>query len=110
MFSDIWLTRLALLITIGDFQSKGNFPSVPAPPNKFHQYAHWRLGGRSALLAMVVITAMGFPRAPHVMAHFTSTELTRMLSNRYPLYAIARALVVISIRFARVTYLMSHFC
>ena len=28
-FSDICLTRLVLLITIGDFQSKVNFPSVP---------------------------------------------------------------------------------
>src|SRR5260370_18247068 len=99
MFSDIWLTRLALLITIGDFQSKGNFPSVPAPPNKFHQYAHWRLGGRSALLALVVITAMGFPRAPHVLAHFTGTELTVKLSNPYPLSAQVTHLGVYSLTF-----------
>ncbi len=52
---------------------------------------------------------MGFPRAPHVMAHFTGTELTGMLSNRYPLYAIARALVVITMGFPRAPYVMAHF-
>jgi hypothetical protein len=48
--------------------------------------AHWRLGGRSALLALIVISAMGLPRAKHMMAPFIGMDPAGVLSNHHSLY------------------------
>jgi hypothetical protein len=47
-------------------------------------------------LALVVLIAMGFPRARHVMAHFIwmeRMELARMRINHYPRYRAASVIV-----------------
>ncbi len=58
------------------------------------------MNGQRALLTLVLIIAMRFPRARHMTARFAGMELAGVLANQHPLYWMG---------FLRAPHVMTHF-